>query len=55
MGRLLSVVANYGICPIVFNVYEGLKKELRPGALADRTAGGAKKRKPTPENRLFFQ
>jgi uncharacterized protein len=31
MSRLLGVVANYGICPIVFNVYERLKKELRPG------------------------
>jgi Fe-S-cluster containining protein len=31
MGRLMGVVANYSICPIVFNVYEGLKKELRSG------------------------
>jgi uncharacterized protein len=44
MGRLLSVVANYSICPIVFNVYEGLKKELRPGRFADRAAGAPKKK-----------
>jgi Fe-S-cluster containining protein len=28
IGRLMGVVENYGICPIVFNVYEGLKREL---------------------------
>lgn len=27
-SRLLSVVVNYGVCPIVFNVYEELKKEM---------------------------
>jgi hypothetical protein len=27
-GRLLNVVSNYGICPIVFNVYEELKHVL---------------------------
>jgi len=26
--RLIGVVQNYTVCPIVFNVYEGLKKEL---------------------------
>ncbi|CAB1081206.1 hypothetical protein D1AOALGA4SA_8862 [Olavius algarvensis Delta 1 endosymbiont] len=26
--RLIGVVNNYSICPIVFNVYEGLKSEL---------------------------
>ena len=26
--RLLGVIQNYSICPIVFNVFEGLKKEL---------------------------
>jgi len=26
--RLLSVIQNYQICPIVFNVYEALKKEM---------------------------
>ncbi|MFO8019271.1 MAG: hypothetical protein R6U96_11590 [Promethearchaeia archaeon] len=26
--RLLGVVENYSICPIVFNVYEALKREL---------------------------
>ncbi|WP_051284534.1 YkgJ family cysteine cluster protein [Desulforegula conservatrix] len=31
MGRLMAVVENYGVCPIVFNVYEALKKELWPG------------------------
>ena len=34
MGRLMGVVANYTICPIVFNVYEGLKQELWSGRLA---------------------
>ena len=34
MDRLMGVVANYSICPIVFNVYEGLKRELGPGRLA---------------------
>jgi hypothetical protein len=34
MGRLMSVVVNYAICPIVFNVYEGLKKELRPAGIS---------------------
>jgi len=28
MSRLIGVVENYGICPIVFNVYEALKREL---------------------------
>jgi uncharacterized protein len=28
MSRLMGVVENYCICPIVFNVYEGLKREL---------------------------
>ena len=27
--RLIAVVNNYSICPIVFNVYEALKKELK--------------------------
>jgi len=27
--RLMGVIENYAICPIVFNVYERLKKELR--------------------------
>jgi len=27
--RLMGVVANYGVCPIVFNVYEALKQEFR--------------------------
>ena len=27
-GRLLGVVENYSVCPIVFNVYEALKREL---------------------------
>ena len=27
-GRLLGVIGNYAICPIVFNVYERLKVEL---------------------------
>jgi Fe-S-cluster containining protein len=27
--RLISVVNNYSICPIVFNVYEGLKGKLK--------------------------
>ena len=27
--RLLNVINNYSICPIVFNVYEALKSELR--------------------------
>ena len=27
-SRLFGVLQNYSICPIVFNVYEGLKKEL---------------------------
>ena len=26
--RLMSVIQNYDICPIVFNVYEALKKEM---------------------------
>ncbi len=29
-GRLMSVVFNYEICPIVYNVYERLKSELWP-------------------------
>lgn len=28
MFRLRSVIGNYAVCPIVFNVYESLKKEL---------------------------
>ncbi len=28
MSRLMGVVENYSICPIVFNVYEALKREL---------------------------
>jgi uncharacterized protein len=28
MSRLMGVVENYRICPIVFNVYEALKREL---------------------------
>lgn len=28
-SRLFQVIANYSICPIVFNVYERLKSELR--------------------------
>jgi uncharacterized protein len=28
LSRLMGVVENYGICPIVFNVYEALKREL---------------------------
>jgi len=27
--RLIGVVANYGMCPLVFNVYERLKAKLR--------------------------
>jgi Fe-S-cluster containining protein len=27
--RLIGVVNNYSICPIVFNVYEGLKRKLK--------------------------
>lgn len=27
-SRTLGVIANYAICPIVFNVYEGLKEEM---------------------------
>ncbi|MDD5168431.1 MAG: YkgJ family cysteine cluster protein [Syntrophales bacterium] len=30
LSRLMGVVANCGICPIVFNVYEGLKQTLWP-------------------------
>ena len=26
--RLIGVIQNYAVCPIVFNVYEGLKREL---------------------------
>lgn len=44
MGRLLSMVANYSICPIVFNVYEGLKKELSSERLADLNAAASKKK-----------
>ena len=29
-SRLISVVLNYSICPVVFNVYEQLKNELWP-------------------------
>ena len=29
IGRLFGVIDNYSICPIVFNVYEDLKEELR--------------------------
>ncbi|MCK4661999.1 MAG: YkgJ family cysteine cluster protein [Bacteroidales bacterium] len=29
ISRTLSMIDNYGICPIVFNVYERLKVELR--------------------------
>ncbi len=29
LSRLMGVVHNYGICPIVLNVYERLKTELR--------------------------
>jgi hypothetical protein len=32
--RLWGVIDNYGICPIVFNVYEQLKAELREGFVA---------------------
>jgi Fe-S-cluster containining protein len=39
MGRLMGMVANYGICPIVFNVYERLKKELWPERHEDRRRG----------------
>lgn len=39
-SRLMGVVENYGICPIVFNVYEALKQELwsrrRPGNFKKR-------------------
>lgn len=28
MSRLIAVIENYGVCPIVFNVYEALKREL---------------------------
>ncbi|MFH1062867.1 MAG: YkgJ family cysteine cluster protein [Candidatus Omnitrophota bacterium] len=31
--RLKKVLENYSICPIVFNVYEGLKAELQHGYL----------------------
>jgi len=27
-SRLFSVIGNYGMCPIVFNVFEALKKEM---------------------------
>jgi len=27
--RLIGVISNYEICPIVFNVYEALKKEIK--------------------------
>ncbi|MFQ5576558.1 MAG: YkgJ family cysteine cluster protein [Anaerolineae bacterium] len=30
VSRLWGVVANYSICPIVFNVYERLKAEMLP-------------------------
>lgn len=29
VSRLIGVVYNYSVCPIVFNVYEALKKELK--------------------------
>jgi uncharacterized protein len=35
-GRLFSVVVNYGVCPIVFNVYERLKSELWPRSARDK-------------------
>ncbi|MCP4220847.1 MAG: YkgJ family cysteine cluster protein [bacterium] len=28
-SRIISVIQNYEVCPIVFNVYEGLKDEIR--------------------------
>jgi Fe-S-cluster containining protein len=28
VSRLINVIQNYAVCPIVFNVYERLKKEL---------------------------
>ncbi len=28
LSRLMSIIGNYSICPIVFNVYERLKEEL---------------------------
>lgn len=33
--RLMGVVSNYSICPIVFNVYEQLKDELRDNYAKD--------------------
>jgi Fe-S-cluster containining protein len=30
VSRLDRIVSNLGVCPIVFNVYEGMKRELRP-------------------------
>ena len=35
-GRLISVVLNCSVCPIVFNVYERLKQELWPRRSRDR-------------------
>jgi len=29
VSRLIGVICNYSICPIVFNVYESLKKEFK--------------------------
>jgi Fe-S-cluster containining protein len=29
ISRTLGMIENYGICPIVYNVYENLKVELR--------------------------
>lgn len=35
VSRLWGVIENYGICPIVFNVYEQLKNELRQNDWVD--------------------
>ena len=45
MSRLMGVIDNYSVCPIVFNVYEGLKRELRVGKLANYWQGIKGKRK----------